>query len=288
MRKKYRTVIFCVLAAAGILVGLSGIESTQGQETHTPLKVTFLKVGKADAIVCQCGKETMVIDTGEEEDGEELVAFLKDRGVFWVDILMITHYDQDHVGGADTLLETMDVGEILVPDYEGTSMEYLDFLMAAEQKGMTPVRVKTLTRRTLGEVQMIIEPAAPFKTEKKEVELDNHFSLITTMLHGENRLLFTGDAEKQRIREWLKGEQAVDCDFLKVPHHGVYHTALEELIQTVSPEYSVICSSKKNPADVQTVELLKKYNSYVFETKDGNITLVSDGKKLEMKQELEH
>lgn len=53
-------------------------------------------------------------------------------------------------------------------------------------------------------------------------------------------------------------------------------------------ECAVICSSNKNPADPQTIELLKKYNVHVFQTKDGNITVISDGTSLEMKQELEH
>lgn len=53
-------------------------------------------------------------------------------------------------------------------------------------------------------------------------------------------------------------------------------------------ECAVICSSNKNPADPQTIELLKKYNVHIFQTKDGNITVISDGTSLEMKQELEH
>ena len=81
---------------------------------------------------------------------------------------------------------------------------------------------------------------------------------------------------------------AAEPEPLKVPHHGVYNTALQELFETVEPECAVICSSNKNPADPQTIELLKKYNVHVFQTKDGNITVISDGTSLEMKQELEH
>lgn len=114
----------------------------KGAAETEPLKVTLLKVGKADAIAIQTEKNTMVINTGEEEDGEELVFYLKNQGITQVDILLITHFDQDHVGGAETLIESMDVERVLVPDYEGTSTEYQDFMIALEEKGMTAERLK--------------------------------------------------------------------------------------------------------------------------------------------------
>lgn len=271
----------------GILTGTGGCIVKGAAETE-PLKVTLLKVGKADAIAIQTEKNTMVIDTGEEEDGEELVFYLKNQGITQVDTLLITHFDQDHVGGADTLIESMDVERVLVPDYEGTSTEYQDFMIALEEKGMTAERLKKAEEFELGSAKVLVEPPASCEIKNGEAEVDNNFSIITTVTHGKNRLLFTGDAEKQRIRQWMKEGNVSPCDFLKVPHHGVYNTALQELFETVAPEYAVICSSNKNPADPQTIELLKKYNTHVFQTKDGNITVISDGTSLEMKQDLEH
>ena len=54
------------------------------------LEARFLKVGKADAIVLMCQDKTMIIDCGEEDDGKEVLAFLKSRGIEKVDVLMIT------------------------------------------------------------------------------------------------------------------------------------------------------------------------------------------------------
>lgn len=282
------TAAMLLLGMLGSILAGQGDRTVQGAAETEPLKATFLKVGKADAIAIQTGEDTLVIDTGEEEDGEELVFYLKNQGISQVDTLLITHYDQDHVGGADTLIESMDVGRVLVPDYEGTSTEYQDFMVALEEKGMTAERLKKAEEFELGSAAVLVEPPASCEIKNGEAEVDNNFSIITTVIHGKNRLLFTGDAEKQRIRQWLREGQAEKCDFLKVPHHGVYNTALQELFEAVMPEYAVICSSNKNPADPQTIELLKKNNTHVFQTKDGNITLISDGKSLEMKQNLEH
>ena len=120
------------------------------------------------------------------------------------------------------------------------------------------------------------------------MDYDNNFSLITTIQHGENRLVFMGDAEKPRIRQWLADSHPEPCDFLKVPHHGIYNKALEELFSTLSPQYAVICSSKKNPAEMKTLELLKQFCPHVFETKDGNVMVISNGRNLEVSQKIKN
>lgn len=286
-RKVTGMVILFLLVAVGLWIWTDVRYSCAGSEGEEPLKVTLLKVGKADAIAVQNRNKTMVIDAGEEEDGEELAAFLKNQGISYVDVLLITHFDRDHVGGADTLVETMGIGEVLLPDYEGTHTEYVDFMRALEKKGIQPRRLTEPVEIRLGEAFVKTEPPQSYEITENAVEQDNNFSLITTIIHGDNRLLFTGDAEKQRLRQWLSQEDVETCDFLKVPHHGVYNTVLKELADAVSPEYAVICSSGKNPADAKTLELLRSRGIETLETKDGNVTVISDGNHLEIRQERE-
>lgn len=287
--KSYRTIaaVGALLLSAVCVLTLSE-RRPSANSGYAPLKATLLKVGKADAIVVQTGEKTLVIDTGEEEDGEELTAFLSDQGISCVDTLIITHFDRDHVGGADTLVESMEIGRVLTPAYEGSGTEYADFMTALEQKGIVPEQLTRSTEFTLGEAVVLVEPPASYEAAEGARESDNNFSLITTITHGENRLLFTGDAEKQRIREWLSGKTVAACSFLKAPHHGVYNTALEELIGAVEPQYAVICSSEKNPADAQTLELLKQNGVQTYQTKDGSVTVISDGNRLELHQDTKH
>jgi metallo-beta-lactamase family protein len=289
MKKNYQviTVIGILLLLIGGVLIFSNHEQSQAHGELEPLKVTILKVGKADAIVVQTEEKTMVIDAGEEEDGEELELFLKQQYVSCIDTLIITHFDQDHVGGADTLVENLEIGQVLLPDYEGSNTEYMDFMTALEKKGIKPERLTAPVELKLGQTEVLVEPPTSYPVETGASEMDNNFSLVTTVVHGKNHLLFTGDIEKQRIREWLSGREKEKIQFLKVPHHGVYNTALKELLQMTNPECAVICSSNKNPADVQTLEVLKEYNVQIFQTKDGNVTAISDGKNLELSQELE-
>ncbi len=282
----FRSVLCLMLAV--ICIGIcSGCGQKAIVHNLEPLKVTIFRVGKADAIVLETGEHTMVIDAGEEEDGEEVLAYLENQHISKLDTLLITHYDQDHVGGADTLVEALEIDQVVVPAYQGNNTEYVDFIHAVDERKLKLIPLQKTKEFSLGEAEVIVNPPNSYKTEGDSVEMDNNFSLITTVKHGEKRFLFTGDAEKQRIREWLSDGTAEKYDFLKVPHHGVYNTAMKELLEVTEPEYAVICSSHKNPADVETLELLKQFQTQIYQTKDGNVTVLSDGTHVEVHQELE-
>lgn len=287
MSSKKSMIAIALLLAISILVLLfvSGNIHMESEQKDA-LKITFLKVGKADAIIAQTQEKTMVIDAGEEDDGEEVVSFLTNQGIFKVDVLIITHYDQDHVGGADTLVESLDVAQVFLPDYEGSHTEYLDFMTSLDKKKIKPQFLTEPIEFQFGDTMVKVEPPLSYEIPDSTVEVDNNFSLITTLTNGDNKFLLSGDAEKKRIREWISSGSADTCDLLKVPHHGIYNTALEELLGVVSPKYAVICSSEKNPVQTQTLELLKRYHVQIFQTKDGNVTVISNGNHMEISQKL--
>lgn len=286
MSKKQIIPVLLVCVALSVLAFF--LFRQQEKSSLASLTCTFLKVGKADAMVLQTSGHTMIIDTGEEDDGQELVEFLKNRNIAQVEVLIITHYDKDHVGGADTLLANIPVVRVLVPDYEGIGTEYTDFIKALADAGVTPERISEPLTFSFGETIVSVDPPLSYEIPDGAVEYDNNFSLVTTVTHGINRMYFTGDIEKDRIREILSGGDLSECVFLKVPHHGIYNTSLDELIRTLTPQYAVVCCSDKHPAEVETLQLMKKYGVDVLETRRGNITLISDGQHLELHQKVRH
>ena len=209
-------------------------ELTGGQSGDI-LQVQVLKIGKADAILLFCGGRTMVIDCGEEEDGQEVLDSLQGKGVAEIDVLIITHFDKDHVGGADTVVEEMPVKRVLLPAYTGSGTEYADFMAALENAGLEPENLQEPVQFPLGDASVLVEPPASYEIPAGAQEYDNNFSLITTVEYSGQQMIFTGDIEKQRIREWLAQGEAEQktCTVLKVPHHGVYNTALEDLFRTL-------------------------------------------------------
>ena len=280
MKKRYSApaLLLCLALLAGLLAGC-------GQATAVePLTVTLLSIGKADAIVLRCEDETMVIDAGETDDGKTLVNFLAWQDVQRVDVLVITHFDKDHVGGAARLVKKLEVGRVLLPDYEGQNEEYAAFMAELEDQGLAPERLSKAVRFSLGAAEVLVEPPASYPADYTGDSADNDLSLITTVTHGSQRLLFAGDAEKTRLAEWLAQETRQPCGFLKVPHHGDYNKTLPELIEAVQPQYAAICDSDKNPAEQRTIALLEREGAAVYETKDGEIVVVSDGRSLSVSQ----
>lgn len=280
--------IFALLGAVACLaLVLLLLHAQSSGVSNQKLKVTILKIGKADAIVLQSGGHAMMIDTGEVDDAQGIVDFLKNENVTSLDAMIITHYDKDHVGAAGLIVENFNVDRVLVPDYDGTRTEYFDFMNAMKAALIVPQRVSENLEFEFGETTVLVEPPVDYDVNLiSDVvdDYDNTLSLFTTVTCGEKRLLFTGDADRRRIKEWLSNGSVQHIDFLKVPHHGLFNAALDQLLEATTPEYAAITCSKKNPADESTLELLKKYGVDVYQTRDGQITVVTDGSKMKVLQ----
>ena len=94
--------------------------------------------------------------------------------------------------------------------------------------------------------------------------------------NGENTFLFMGDAQTERLEEYLEGT-VVDCDVLKVPHHGGEEILMEALIRAAKPELAVITSSDEEPEAASTTAVLDTAKIETYLTREGDILMVSDG-----------
>ncbi len=241
--------------------------------------ISILKIGQADAIILKTENHTAVIDCGEEDDGDEVVEHLSNIGIESIDYLFITHFDKDHVGGASEVLDSFEANEIIMPDYVGTSDEYEAFTSTLEEKNITPTLLSDEMSFILDDVLFEVYP--PQKNDYKEP--DNDHSLVISVTHGDNKFLFAGDAEKDRLAE-LSSQLDLDHDFLKMPHHGNYNKGTPTFLKGVTPTYTVICDSDKNPAEIETIKALETAKSEIFHTKDGDIKVTSNGKTISIIQ----
>lgn len=92
-----------------------------------------------------------------------------------------------------------------------------------------------------------------------------------------------GDSQNNRIKDYLS-EHDEKYDFIKIPYHGNYQKRLDELLEVVQPKYAVITCSSTEPDVSETVELLKGLDIKYYLTKDGSITIKSDGENISIKQ----
>ena len=240
---------------------------------------TVLKAGQADAIIMQTQNHSIIIDCGEEDDGDKVVEYLQENNISNVDYFFVTHFDKDHVGGFPEVMENVTASNIYVPNYKGNNDEYDAYLKVVDENNLSITTLDEDITFTIDDV--LFEVSTPKKQSYSEG--DNDFSLVISVTHGDNTFLFTGDAEADRLNEVI-AEFGKQYDFLKVPHHGKYNQNTKRFITTVKPTYSVICDSEKNPAEDETVSILEFVESKIYSTKNGNVSVLSDGKEIKILQ----
>ena len=243
------------------------------------LEVTFFDVGKADSIVLRSEDSTVVIDCGEKGDGKEMVNFLEENDISTVDYLIITHYDKDHVGGAAKVIKSLDVKNVLAPDYEEKGEEMDKYNKALKEKNLTPQLLTSDLSFEFGNLSY--EVYAPKRTDYGK-DNDNDFSLVTRVKHGNNVLLFTGDAMEDRLEEIM---DIGECTLLKIPYHGRKLDNAKEFIEAVRPKCAVVCTSQAEfSSQVQNILLDKNIPTYST-CFNGRITAVSDGNEIKITTE---
>ena len=240
---------------------------------------TVLKAGQADAIFLQTENHSIILDCGEKDDGDELTKLLQEKGISNVDYIFITHFDKDHVGGFPEVMDNVTASNIIVPNYEGNNDEYEDYLKTVCNKGFQITPLTKDTNFILDDVLLKVSvPKQQFYAEG-----DNDFSLVISITHGDNTFLFAGDAEADRLTEVI-ATFGRPYDFLKVPHHGKANKNTKRFITTVKPTYSIICDSDKNPAEDETISILEFVESEIYSTRNGNVSVLSDGKEIKIIQ----
>ena len=271
-----------LLAAVLLLAGCSpGPEDTREEALTDELEVHFFDAGKADAILLTTINSAVLIDAGEKGFGKTITAFLEGKGIERIDCLIVTHFDKDHVGGTAKVLNSIPAGMVLQSNQPRDSEEYQNYINALENAGIEPVTVRETYQFTLDGVHYTVDP--PRKTEYSE-DSSNNSSLIVSVQHGSNSFLFTGDAQTQRLEEFLDRNKTT-FDVLKIPHHGREEPIFDELIASVKPAYAVITSSDDEPESEKSVEALKNASIRVLLTREGAVTMYSDGMKLTLLQE---
>ena len=257
--------ILCLTLLAGC-----AYDPTESEDTRK-LDLYAFSVGKADALLIRTDDAAIMIDTGENGDGEELVAHLLMLGIDRLDLLILTHYDKDHIGGADALIENLSIGRIILPDYEKDSKQYRQLADALERTAAEVTYLNADESLTFGELLLSVW-VSPVPFDGKS---DNEQSLITKVIYGGRTYLFMGDAEDEELKKLIFSGRNLTCDVLKLPHHGVYDDNLPALLTVTMPQYVIICDSQKNPAEDDTMKALDFFDTTVLQTKDGDIHLIA-------------
>ena len=248
----------------------------------------FIDVGQADAILITTNDGNMLIDSGDlsSESRKSLVDYLSAQGVTGFKYVVFTHTDADHIGSADYIVNNYDVENVIMPDYVATTQVYKRLIDAIEEKNVNLILIgedKEVCKQsgymfTLGSmIHTVMGPTEDFNDA-------NEMSVVIKSSFGDVDVLLTGDAEHKSEAAMLEKykRNELDCEILKVGHHGSSSSTTAEFLAAVSPDVAVISCGEGNkyghPHKV-TTDRLEASNIPIYRTEiSGTVVIKTDGK----------
>ncbi len=253
-------------------------EDPDEKETVSEMQVHFIDVGQGDATLVISGEHAMLIDAGDDSKGTKVQLYLKNQGIEHLDYLVLTHTDADHIGGADVIITKFDIGNVFIGDYPKDNNVYRDLMQALQSKGLTYSTPAVGDTYALGDAFFML--VAPNRTYSDP----NNSSIALVLQNGQNRFLFTGDAQEEAEADILANGLNIDCDVMKAGHHGSSTSNTKELLAAASPAYSVISCAPDNSYGHPHAEVLNNLRAMgvkVFRTDEqGSVTATSDGTEI--------
>lgn len=233
------------------------------------VRVAFLGVGQGDAILISRGKNQILIDTGKNSR-----ALLSELGRLlppWdrtIELVLLTHPDQDHVGAFPDLAARYDIRRLLsteLPDTSEIGRMITKIIDTQATTRIDPRRGLSIVLAPDARFEVLF-PDASYAFDSKRT---NDGSVVTLLRIGEDTFLFTGDLPKEEY-----ALPATDIRVLKVAHHGSKYSTSEAFLDRMTPEEAVISVGKNSyghPAP-EVVERLERRGVRVFRTDtDGSV-----------------
>lgn len=251
-----------------------------GSNEITDFEAHFIDVGQGDCILLRSEGESMLIDAGNNKDGDAVVQYLKNAGITSLDYIVGTHPDADHIGGLDVVINSLQIGKVYMPKKEHTTKTFEDVLLAVQNKGLKITAPKVGDMIQLGSASiMVMGPAVTY-------EDNNNNSIVLKVVHGKNSFLLTGDAELEAELDELSSGMDLSATVLKVGHHGSHSSTSKDFLEAVHPTYAVISCGVDNSyghPHIETLNYLNEGQVEVYRTDlSQTIIMTSNGKEIDI------
>ena len=261
-----------VLILFSVLVNAQFVDHVLAQPFDV-LHVTFIDVGQGDCALLRTDSGTSIlIDAGPRSAGETVVSFLDAEGITTIDVLVLSHNHEDHIGGVVAVLNAgIEVNLVLYNGNDCTTIICQTVWSGLSDRGIVPNAVSAGDSYAWGAVTS--EILNPQSTLTKN---ENEDSIVMTTVFYDHSLLFTGDigstTETRLINQGRLGKQ----DVLKVAHHGSAYSTSMAFLDLIRPSDAVISVGANNTyghPSPDTLSRLADSGANIFRTDlDGNVT----------------
>lgn len=207
---------------------------------NSNFEVVMFEVGEADChlIKYPYNKNTILIDTGKNEYKikNEVIPYLKSIGIKKIDYLIITHGDEDHIGGSITLINNFQVKNVILN--KGTFTDIEKELIKNLNKKKIPYQIN------INKINLSNHTIYLLNNTKYNNENDN--SIITYFTYQKYKFLYMGDASITTEDNLLENYNLNNISILKVGHHGSNTSSSKDFISQINPSISLISVGENN------------------------------------------
>ena len=257
-RKKILTfiiilVIFSVIVNRYTSISYNTITVTQ-YNSEDELQIHIIDVGQAESILIVQDGFTMLVDSGDNFTGDDVVKYIKSLGIDKIYIFLITHFHRDHAGGAHKIISSLDVKKIVCHKFS-------DLSTMQERFWYIDMSISRSIRETFGSMSIFMESACENNklknfdvgdakvytlSQNNDAVNVNNKSIVFKLVYGDFSMLFMADAESEVEKELLEEDADLSADVLKIGHHGSKTSTTDEFLDKVNPKYAVVSCGNGN------------------------------------------
>lgn len=244
------------------------------------LSIHIIDVGQGDCILIKTPEnQNILIDGGDEDSYKIIKSYLKLNKVKNIDIIIATHFDKDHIGSLDEIINNFNVNKIYAPNQTSDSDSYNNLINACKNKNLK------LNHLIKGDsIRIAKNTKLDILSPSYIQENSNANSIVFNLEYFNMDFLFTGDCEETNEVEIVNSYKLEDIDFLKVSHHGSSSSSTEKFIKEATPSIAAISCGYKNQyghPHKSTLDTLEKYGAKTIRTDiNGDLVFYSDGHKI--------
>ncbi|MCF3944396.1 MBL fold metallo-hydrolase [Oceanobacillus alkalisoli] len=246
------------------------------------LSVHFIDVGQADATLFRyrSGEEqyTVLFDTGDWR-GSEVTNYLTGNDVNFIDLVIVSHPDADHIGQLEQVMQTFDVGEVWMSGNESSSQTFQDAIEAVLASNADYYEPRAGEEFAIGPLQ--IEILYPDNISGKT----NEESISALFTYDNVKFVLTGDAGL-REETYMRSNFNVSADVLHLGHHGSKTSNDPAFIDAVSPKivvYSAGADNSYGHPSPEVVSAIEERNIELYGTAiHGTILLTTNGTDIQI------